>query len=576
MNNIELAGILYEMADIFEMQEVAWKPIAYRNAARQIEKMPEEAALIYSRGGLKALEEIAGVGKHIAAKIEELLKTGKLDAYEKLKRQIPSGVEQMMKITGVGPKKAVRLNKELGITSVEQLERAAKQGKIRVLEGFGAKSEQEMLKGIEMFRRGKERMLLGEALPIAREIVAKLKKINGVTAAEVGGSTRRRKETVADLDILVISGNSKKVMDFFTTMPDVANVLAKGPTKSTVMLKEGIQADVRVLPEKSFGAALQYFTGNKDHNILLRQMAIKKGLKLSEYGIFKRSGGYIAGRTEQEVYKKLGLPYFEPELRENTGELEAAKAGKLPEVIDYNALKGDLHIHTEWSDGTASTGAMVAAAQKIGYEYIAITDHSKSEKIANGLDEKRLLKHIIAIDKLNLQLEKQGTKFRIFKGSECDILANGKLDYSDSTLKKLDFVIGSVHSRFKSPKDEMTARICKALSNKYINILGHPTGRLINSREPYAVELEKVYETAVENGKLLEINSFPTRLDLKDSDIKMAKGFGAKFAINTDSHGIHQLKFAEYGIAQARRGWLEAKDVVNTLPLKKFEKFIGK
>ena len=576
MNNIEIAGILYEMADILEMQEVAWKPIAYRKAARQIEKLPEEAAVIYSRGGLKALEEIAGVGKHIAEKIEELLKTGKLRAYEKLKRQIPSGVEQMMRITGVGPKKAVRLYKEIGINSVDQLEKAAKRGKIRILEGFGAKSELDILKGIEMLRRGKERMLLGEALPIARELVSRLKRIGGVKTAEVGGSTRRRKETVADIDVLAISGNAKKVMDFFTTMPDVANVLAKGPTKSTVMLKEGIQADVRVLPEKSFGAALQYFTGNKDHNILLRQMAMKKGWKLSEYGIFKRGGGYIAGRTEQEVYKKLGLPYFEPELRENTGEIEAAKAGRLPKVIGYDALKGDLHVHTSWSDGTASTEAMAAAARKFGYEYIAITDHSKSEKIANGLDEKRLLKHIAEIDRLNRQLEKQGARFRIFKGSECDILPNGKLDYSDSTLKKLDFVVGSVHSRFKSPKDEMTARICKALSNKYLSVLGHPTGRLINSREPYAVDLEKVYETAIENGKLLEINAFPTRLDLKDSDIKMAKGFGAKFAINTDSHAANQLNFAEYGIAQARRGWLETKHVVNTLPLKKFEKFIGK
>ncbi len=576
MNNIEIAGILYEMADILEMQEVAWKPIAYRKAARQIEKMPEEAAVVYSRGGLNALEGITGVGKHIAEKIEELLKTGKLRAYEKLKRQIPSGVEQMMRITGVGPKKAVRLNKELAITSVEQLEKAAKQGKLRALEGFGAKSELDILKGIEMFRRGKERMLLGEALPIAREIVARLKRIKGVKTAEVGGSARRRKETVADIDILAISGNAKKVMDFFTTMPDVANVLAKGPTKSMVMLKEGIQADVRVLPEKSFGAALQYFTGNKDHNILLRQIAMKKGWKLSEYGLFKRSGGYIAGKTEQEVYKKLGLPYFEPELRENTGEIEAARAGRLPEVINYNALKGDLHVHTDWSDGTASTETMAAAARKFGYEYIVITDHSKSEKIANGLDEKRLLKHITEIDRLNRQLEKQGIKFRVFKGSECDILPNGKLDYGDLTLKKLDFVVGSVHSRFKSPKDEMTARICKALSNKYLSVLGHPTGRLINSREPYAVDLEKVYETAVENGKLLEINAFPTRLDLKDSDIKMAKGFGAKFAISTDSHAANQLKVAEYGIAQARRGWLETKHVVNTLPLKKFEKFIGK
>ena len=575
MNNLEIAGILYEMADVLEMQGVAWKPIAYRKAARQIEKLPEEAGFVYARGGLKALEEIPGVGLHIANKIEELLKTGRLRAYEKLKRQIPSGVDEMMHILGVGPKKAARLYKELGIKSVGQLEAYATKGKIRMLEGFGEKSEQDMLRGIEMLKRGHERMLLGTALPIAREIVARLNKLSWIKIAEVGGSVRRRKETVADIDILAISTQAKKVMDFFTTMPDVAEVLAKGPTKSMIMLRQGIQADVRVLPEKSFGAALQYFTGNKDHNILLRQIAIKKGCKLSEYGLFKRSGGYVAGRTEQEVYKKLGLPYIEPELRENTGEIDAARAGKLPKIIGYDAICGDLHIHTNWSDGTASTEAMAAAARRLGYEYIAITDHSKSQKIASGLNEKMLLKHIAEIDRLNRQIEKQGARFRIFKGSECDILPNGKLDYSDSTLKKLDFVVGSVHSRFKSAKEEMTERICKALANRHLKILGHPTGRLINAREPYAVDLEKVYETAVENGKLLEINAFPERLDLKDTDIKMANGFGAKFAISTDSHAINHLNFMEYGIAQARRGWLEAKNIVNTLHLKKFEKLIG-
>jgi len=570
--NLQISRIFHEIADILELKQVAWKPAAYRKAARVLETLSEDIEDINKRGGVKAFMEIPGIGERLAKKIVEFLETGKVEEYERVKKLIPSGVEEMMHISSLGPKKAMRLYQERHIRSVAQLERAARTNKIRTLKGFGPKSEQDILRGLSLLKIRKERMLLGDALPIARELVAKLEKIRGVKAAEAAGSIRRMKETVGDIDILVISSDAPKVMNFFTTMPDVATILAKGPTKSMVMLKQGIQADVRVLKLKSFGAALQYFTGNKDHNVALRTAAIKKGLKLSEYGLFKRSGSYIAGRTEQEVYKALGLPYIEPELRENWGELEAARKHALPKLIGYNDIKGDLHVHTNWSEGSATIEAMARAAQLLGRQYIAIADHSQSQKISHGLDGKRLLKQIAEIDRLNRAFERQG--FRIFKGIECDVLPDGKLDLADSVLKQLDIVVASVHSGFKSPKDEMTKRICTALENPNVTILAHPTGRLINVREPYAVDLEKVFRTAKSNDKLLEINSFPSRLDLSDVNIKAAKECGLKFAIDTDSHSPDHLGFTEFGIAQARRGWLSSKDVVNTLPLKKFEKFV--
>ncbi|MEM4282369.1 MAG: DNA polymerase/3'-5' exonuclease PolX [Candidatus Woesearchaeota archaeon] len=571
MENREIAEILFELADLMELVGIKWKPIAFRKAGRALETMTTPVADIYQKGGIKALEELPGVGAGIAARIEELLKTGKLREYERLKKKIPHGVEEITHIMGVGPKKAARLYKELGIASIEQLETAAKTGKIRELAGFGERSEQDILRGIEMLKRGKERHLLGTVLPIARALESRLKELPYVKVAQAAGSVRRRKETVADIDILVISKKAGAVMDFFTSMPDVEQVLAKGPTKSTVILKNGIQADVRVLEESSFGAALQYFTGSVEHNVRLRQIAIKKGYKLNEYGLFKRSGEYVAGRTEAEVYKALGLPYIEPELRENTGEIEAAAKHKLPKLIGYGDIRGDLHVHTNWSDGMQSIEEMVNAARALGYDYVIISDHSKSQRIAHGMEEKRLLKQLSEIDKI---ARKMPDNFRIFKGLECDILPDGSLDFGNNILKQLDIVIGSVHSRFKSPAKEMTRRIVKALENPYLTILGHPTGRLINVREPYAVEFEKICQAAVENGKWLEINSYPERLDLKDSHIRIAKSFGAKFVISTDSHHSEHLKYIEYGIAQARRGWLEKGDVLNALPLSKVEKLI--
>ncbi|MEM2916084.1 MAG: DNA polymerase/3'-5' exonuclease PolX [Candidatus Woesearchaeota archaeon] len=569
--NSELASIFYEMADLLEMQGVQWKPRAYRNAARAVDAA-EDVELILKRGGKKALLEIPGIGESIADKIIEYVGTGRIKEYERLTGKLPEGVHAMMHIMGVGPKKAWRLYKELNIRSVDELEKACKQGKLRQLRGFGAKTEEDILKGIATLRRGQERINLGKAWLISQEIIQRLKKLKEVRAIMPAGSLRRMQETIGDIDILVISVKPEIVMNTFVSMPDVARVLARGKTKSSVQLKDGINADVRILEPRSFGAALQYFTGSKDHNIALRQIAIKKGLKLSEYGLFK-GNKQIAGKTEEEIYKRLGLKYIEPELRQNTGEIEAARAGKLPKIIGYGSIKGDLHTHSRWSDGINTAEEMVQAAIKMGYEYVALTDHSKSEHIAHGMDEKRLAKYIAEIDKLK---KKYAGRIRVLCGSEVNIMNDGSLDYSKKWLDQLDWVVAAVHSRFKSSEEEMTRRIIKAIETGQMNVLAHPTGRLIGTREPYAVNMEKVIEAARENNVALEINAFPLRLDLKDSHIRMAVEAGAKLCIGTDSHNTNHLPVMKFGIAQARRGWAEEKDVINTWRWNKLEKHISK
>jgi len=569
MKNAEIAEIFFEMADLLDMQGVQWKPRAYRNGARALESA-EDVEQTYKKGGKKVLLEIAGIGDALADKIIEYIETGKIKEYDRLTGKLPSGVHDMMHIMGVGPKKAWRLYKELGIKSVEQLKKAAQAHKLQKLEGFGPKSEEDILKGIATLEKGKGRMLLGEAWQLSNEIVSRLKKLRGVKAVEPSGSLRRRKETIGDIDVLVISGNSAQVMQAFTTMPDVERVLAKGPTKSTVLLRQGVTADVRVLSPSSFGAALQYFTGNKEHNIAVRQIAIRKGYKLNEYGLFKGTK-QIAGKTEEEIYKKLGLRWMPPELRENMGEVEAAKAGKLPALIPYDAMRGDLHCHTTWSDGANSVEEMIQAAVRMGYEYVAITDHSTSEYVAHGMDEKRLVKYAAEVNRLK---KKYAGKINVLVGSEVSIKADGSLDYAKKYLDLLDWVVASVHSRFKQPRQEMTARILAALSNEHVNALGHPTGRLINEREPYDADMERVFKAAKDNKVALEVNALPSRLDLKDVHVKAAIDAGARIVINTDAHHESHFKLMQFGIAQARRGWAEEKDVLNTLPWKKFEKYI--
>jgi DNA polymerase (family 10) len=569
MKNSEIADIFYEMADLLEMQNVQWKPRAYRNAARAVDSA-EDIELILKKGGKKALMEIPGIGDALADKIIEYVQTGKIKEYERLTGKLPEGVHAMMHIMGVGPKKAWRLYKELNIKSVDELEKACKAGKLRTHKGFGAKTEEDILKGIATLRTGEERILLGKAWGISQEIVQRLKKLKEVKAVQPAGSLRRMQETIGDIDILVISSKPEIVMNTFTAMPDVVRVLAKGSTKSSVQLKSGINADVRVLEPKSFGAALQYFTGSKEHNIAVRQLAIKKGLKLSEYGLFRKNK-QIAGKTEEEIYKKLGLKYIEPELRQNTGEIEAAKQGKLPKIIGYGSIKGDLHTHTSYTDGVNTPEEMIQAAIRVGYEYVAITDHSQSEHIAHGMEIKRLVKYINEINKLK---NKYAGKIHVLCGSEVNIMSDGSLDYAKKYLDQLDWVIGSVHSGFKTPKDVMTKRIITAIESGNMNLFAHPTGRLIGTRDPYAVDMEKVIQAAKENNVILEINSHPARLDLKDTHIRMAVDAGVKLCIDTDAHNINHLPFINFGIAQARRGWAEEKDVINTLPWKKLEKYI--
>jgi len=471
-----------------------------------------------------------------------------------------------MQVRGLGAKRAKLLYKKLKIKSIKELEKAAKTHKISKLPAFKEKTEENILQSIELFKKSGSRALLGIAMPIANNIINELKKSKYINKISVAGSLRRKLETIGDIDILVTSNKPEKVMDLFTNLNDVQRILAKGSTKSMVLLKNNMQADMRVIPDKSFGAALQYFTGNKEHNIKLREIAIKKGLKLNEYGLFKKEK-YIAGKTEEEIYKALGLRYMEPELRENTGEIEASLKNKLPKLVTLQDIKGDLHMHTNVTDGNNTIEEMAKAAQNLGYEYICISDHSKSTYIAHGLKENQLLEHIKNIRKIQKKF-----KIRIFTGSEVDILENGSLDYSDNILKKLDIVSVSVHSRFKMTQQEITNRIIKALENKYVHILNHPTSRLINEREPLNLDLDKIFQVAAEKKKILEINSFPDRLDLKDFHIKKAKEYGCKFSISTDSHTANNLRYMELGVSQARRGWCEKQDIINALSLKEIEK----
>ena len=568
MSNKALAEIFYKMSELFEIKDSPWESRAYQRAARNIETLSVDISDLYKKGGKLALMEIPGVGKGIAEKIEQFILEGKVKKFEEVVKSVPKGLLEMMDIPGMGPKKVSRLYKELGIDSVDKLEKAAKGGKIRALEGFGEKSEKDILSGISLLKRGRERMLITDAVPLAKTIVDYLKKCPSLKRIEIAGSTRRRKETIGDIDILAISSKPKEIMDAFTSMPNVYKVESKGNTKSAVNLEEGLDCDLRVLEEKSFGAALNYFTGSKEHNVRLRQIAITKGWKLSEYGLFDKTGKQIAGLTEEELYKKLGMQYIEPEMRENLGEIELAQKGQLPKLIQYNSLKGDLHTHTKYSDGEFSPEEMIKKAIELGFEYIAITDHSKSEKQANGMDEKKLEKYLKELE----NLQKKYPEIHILKGSEVKVLKDGSLDFSKKTLSQLDFVIAGVHSGFKMSKEDMTKRVLRTLDEP-IHLLAHPTGRKVNKRESYEIDLDKVFEKAKERGVLMEINS-SERLDLRDFYIKKARELGLRFAINSDAHHTEHFKNLEFGIAQARRGWLEAKDVVNTFNWKDLQKLL--
>jgi DNA polymerase (family 10) len=571
MKNQEIAKIFYEIAYFLEMEDVKFKPFAYEKAALTLEGLQKDVEEIYKKEGFEGLKKIAGVGESIAKKIEEYLKTGKIQYYEDYKKKYPINLEELMGIEGLGPKRVKVLYEKLGIKNLKELEEAVRSHKIAPLFGFGEKTEKNILEAIEFTKRSKGRFLLGDILPQVKEVYEKLKNLKEVERIDVVGSIRRMKETIGDVDFLVISKNPKLIMDFFVSLPGVIKVWGKGNTKASVRMKEGFDMDIRVLPKRSYGAALQYFTGSKEHNIALRKIAIEKGLKLSEYGLFN-GPKMIAGEKEEEIYQKLGMDWIPPELREDRGEIEAAMAHKLPKLIDYKDIKGDLHVHSKWDGGKNSIEEIAKYAIKMGYEYVGIADHTKFLKIEHGLDEKKLRERNKEIDKINSKLKSQKSKLKVLKGCEANILPDGKIDIEDDCLKEMDFVIAGVHSKFKMSKEEMTERIIRAMKNPNVDIISHPSGRLIQKRGEYEIDFDKILKVAKETGTILEINSYPERLDLNDINIKKAKEMGVKMIINTDAHHVDQMRFIELGIAQARRGWAEKEDIINTQPLNKILK----
>lgn len=561
MRNSEIAGILEEVADLLELKGVAFKPNAYRKAARSIRELTEELEGYRKKDDLRA---IPGVGEAIAKKVEEILDTGKLRYLDELKEELPAGLLQLMEVPDIGPKTAMRLYKELRVTNLHELKAAAEAHQIKDLKGFGEKSEERVLQGIALLERRSGRMLLGYAHPIAERMRAYVQERAGLKLIDLGGSLRRMKETIGDIDLLAGSNDAKKVMDAFASYPDVEEVLERGMTKSVVRLKDGTQVDLRVVEEVEYGAALQYFTGNKEHNVELRSMANDQGMKLNEYGLFRKDTNEIVAReNEADIYKALGLKIMPPELREDRGEIEASLRGKLPKLVELKDIKGDFHVHTLASDGSATIEEIAYAAKRKGYEYVGITDHSQSLGVANGLSVERLRGNMDIAR--NIMERVEGVKVLI--GAEVEILEDGKLDYPDDVLEELDYVIGAVHSKFKMSEEEMTKRLLTAFSNEHMTVLAHPTGRVLEQREPYLFDKEEVFQAAKANKICLELNAYVERLDLSDVDCLKAKEMGVMVAIGTDAHSLPQLDYMLYGVATARRGWLEPGDVLNCLSL---------
>jgi len=570
MKNKLVADIFYRIADLLDVNgETFFKTRAYRKAAQTIETLDENIEIVSKE---KRLQLIPGIGESLAKKIKEIVETDRLEYYEKLKKETPEGVIDLLEILGLGPKKVSALYRNLSISNISDLKEACSKGKLRNLEGFGEITEKNILRGITLREKTSGRVLLNVAYEYGNNYLEYLRKCKKIEKISIAGSLRRMRETIGDLDILASSDAPDEVMDYFVKYHDVQRVLLKGSTKTSVLLNDDLQVDLRVVEERNFGAALQYFTGSKEHNVKMRSIAIKKGMKLNEYGLFdKKTGGYIVGRTEKDIYNKLDLGYVEPELRENRGEIETALKGELPDIVKYGDIKGDLHVHSRWSDGADSIEDIVAKAQILGYEYVGITDHSQSLKIARGLTEERIDKKIKEIDNLNKKL----SDFRILCGTECDIKSDGSLDYGDRILKKFDFVGIGIHTSFKMSKKEATERIIKGMENRHVDFLAHPTCRIIGRREPFELDMGKIFDAAVGTDTYLEINSFPDRLDLNDANAKFAKEHGVKFVIGTDSHNVNNLPFMQFGIATARRGWLNKNDILNTNSLKNLVKIIG-
>jgi DNA polymerase (family 10) len=545
--------------------------LAYRRAAEAIQNLGRDINQVYAAGELTA---IPGIGQTLADKIEEMLTTGALGFYERLSQEIPPTLVDLLRVEGVGPKRVKQIYETLGITTLDELTAVARAGQLRDLPGLGAKSEAKMIKAIEALATyGDDRTPLGEAWPIAQQILAELEKVPGVMKTAVAGSLHRMKETIGDVDLLVAADEAEPVMECFCTLPNVESVAARGPSKSRVVLLNGLGVDLRVLPAERWGTLLSYFTGSKDHNVRLRELALKKGLSLNEHSFTPVNGEPdILCATEEEVYGTLGLPYIVPALREDRGEIEAAKAGRLPELIQRADIISDLHMHSTWSDGKMSIMEMARAAQARGLHYVVITDHSVSLGIGNGLSVARLRRQADEVREVDAAM---GPDFRVLYGTEMEIKADGSLDFPDDVLAELDFVIASLHMSLSQPREQVMQRILHALHNPYVDMIAHPTGRLFPDRPGADLDMDVVIETAVSTNTILEINANPRRLDLRDTHARRAVELGAKLAINCDAHHVDQLDLLHYGIATAQRGWVTAVDVVNTWPVEKLLAYLA-
>ncbi len=562
--NADISRSLNDLGFLTEVEggdNVQFKARAYYKAADTIANLTESVADLYAKGGIGALLKIPSVGKAIASKVEQFIKEGRISQLEELKERIPIDTEELQGVEGIGPKTIKALYDKLKITNLAGLERAAAEGRLRIVPGFTERKEKDILKRIEFFRRGRGRRVIGEIYPLVKQIESRLMKVAGVKKAAAAGSVRRMRETIGDIDYLVSSDDPEAVLDFFVKMPEVDAVVGRGPAKAFVKLAGGIDADLLVVPDKSWGSALQYFTGSKDHSVELRKIAITKGLRLNEWGIYEGER-WVAGKTEEDVYSALGLQWIPPEMREDRGEIELARSKRIPKLVEYGSLKGDLQVHTERSDGTASMEQMATAAKEFGLDYIAITDHTKSLALAGGLDEEELLDQASKAAALTDRLE----DLRVLSSAEVNILKDGCLDIASNVLDKLDIVGAAIHSHFSLPVEVQTERLVKAAMNPSVDIIFHPTGRLINRREGYPIDIEKVLEVALDTGTALEIDAHYDRLDLRDEYVRMAVEKGVKLTIDSDAHHPIHFAYLVFGIAQARRGWATSDDILNVMP----------
>ncbi len=565
-SNKHIAETLREISLFLEAEGVAFKPQAYERAADVIDGLGKELPHLFETCGMKCIDELPGIGKSMTEKIRELVTTGRLKEYERLKKKYPVDMLALTQIQDVGPKTVLVLYKTLRIKTLADLEAAARAGKIRTIPHFGKKSEEKILRGLEFSKQHAGRFRLHDVLPLAEAMVNTLRAVSGVTHADIAGSIRRRKETIGDIDLLVTTTKPNLAVEAFTHLPEVAEVLEKGTTYVVVRYHFGINGDLRILKPEDYGSALVHYTGSKDHNVQIRERAIKLGMKLSEYGLFRGKKKLVC-KTEEEVYRRLGMEVPQPEIREALGEVEAAARGRLPRLLAYGSIQGDLQVQTTWSDGSHSIEDMARAAREAGLSYIAVTDHTKSLAMANGLDDKRLLEQGREINRLNKRLH----GFRILKSTECDIRKDGSLDLSDRALKTLDLVSVSVHSFFGLDEEQQTERIIRAIKHPLVNIFFHPTGRIVNTREPYKLDLPRILRAAKQFRVALEVNG-SERLDLKDAHVRMAVEAGVKLVVNSDAHTPEQFKNLDFGVATARRGWAKKTDVLNTKPVDAFLK----